>query len=378
MTVSVSLPSLYTPKAAGGGSAGGDNSATSRPADASSTALPLKTKSPVVAVGRRSNNTSSLGVAPVKGRPKGWKPGMTYREVALRNAGVDPNDPNVPREILMPQRAKKTTGRPPGRPRLPGGPRPKPSSSSHAGGAFGLKRVGRPPIQPIEAVQRSIFCSEQACFAPFMCEWTGCRAELQNMATLRKHVAVVHGRPEGAAKTCQWRQCASVREPPVLYMGDADTDKDGRTFLEHIEYQHLAPLEWHRGDGFANNGHVGPPPPPVAGALLAKARTIKPKVEAASGSGTLPSAEPTTTDMTGPSSHWAPEVDLDGIPTEDLPRYLLDDNGKQVTPLLRDGLLESSTIFWTQEERGRRLKELYRQHQQNMNKRPERGLSRFV
>ncbi|KAL1901447.1 hypothetical protein Sste5346_001852 [Sporothrix stenoceras] len=374
MTVSVSLPSLYTPKAA---SSRGDNSMTPRPAGTAALPPPpsaTKTKSPVVAVGRRSN-TGSLNVQPVKGRPKGWKPGMTYREVALRNAGVDPNDPNVPREILVPPRPKKT-GRPPGRPRLPGGPRPKPSSQQ--AGAFGYKRVGRPPIQPIEAVQRSIFCSEQACFAPFLCEWTGCRAELQNMATLRKHVAVVHGRPTGAAKTCQWRQCASKREPSVLYMGDTDTDYDGRTFMEHVEYQHLTPLEWHRGDGFVNNGHIGPPAPPAAAVLLTKARTrdaIKAKTEGDSKVVGLPAAAPPPD--TGPS-HWAPEVGLDGIPTEDLPRYLLDDNGKQVTPLLRDGLLESSTIFWTQEERGRRLKELYRQHQQNMNKRPERGLGRLV
>lgn len=367
MAMSVSLPALYTPKAS---SSAGASSVTPQPVGTGTAPLPTKTKSPVVAVGRRSNTMLNVRV---KGRPKGWKPGMSYREVALRNAGVDPNDPSVPPEILMPPRARKT-GRPPGRPRLPGGPRPKPSQS-----AFGYKRVGRPPIQPVEVVQRSIFCSEQACFAPFMCEWTGCRAELQNMATLRKHVAVVHGRPAEALKTCRWRRCAS-REPPVQFKDNTETDADGRTFLEHMEYQHLAPLEWHRGDGFVNTGHIGPPQPPAAAALLAKARTRdapKTKIEDDSNVQVPATSLATVPTDTG-VSHTAPEVGLDGVPTEDLPRYLLDDEGRQVTPLLRDGLLESSTIFWTQEERGRRLKELYRQHQQNMNKRPDRGLNRWV
>ncbi|KIH95198.1 hypothetical protein SPBR_03936 [Sporothrix brasiliensis 5110] len=360
MTVFASLPSLYTPKA------GGSVPAPPPPAESateSATVTATKNLSPVVAVGRRSN--SMLAVR-VKGRPKGWKPGMTYREVALRNAGVDPNDPSVPPEILLPPRPRKT-GRPPGRPRLPGGPRPKPSQ-----GAFGFKRVGRPPIQPIEVVQRSIFCNGQACFAPFVCEWTGCRAELHNMATLRKHVTVVHGRPAGAANTCQWRRCADRQTVPARYKDDTDTDADGQTLLEHVEYQHLAPLEWHRGDGFVNNGHIGPPPPPAAAMLLSKARTMDNLQAKTENDDNKPPAAETRL------LNKAPEVGLDGVPPDDLPPYLLDDKGKQVTPLLRDGLLEASTFFWTHEQRGRRLKELYRQHQQNMKKRPDRELGRLV
>ncbi|ERS96316.1 hypothetical protein HMPREF1624_07226 [Sporothrix schenckii ATCC 58251] len=364
MTVLASLPSLYTPKA--GGSVPAPPPATklaTESATESATGTESKNLSPVVAVGRRSN--AMLAVR-VKGRPKGWKPGMTYREVALRNAGVDPNDPSVPPEILLPPRPRKT-GRPPGRPRLPGGPRPKPSQ-----GAFGFKRVGRPPIQPIEVVQRSIFCNGQACFAPFVCEWTGCRAELHNMATLRKHVTVVHGRPTGAANTCQWRRCADRQTVPTRYKDDTDTDADGQTLLEHVEYQHLAPLEWHRGDGFVNNGHIGPPPPPAAAMLLSKARTVDNLQAKTENDDNKPLAADTRL------LNKAPEVVLDGVPPDDLPPYLLDDKGKQVTPLLRDGLLEASTFFWTHEQRGRRLKELYRLHQQNINKRPDRELSRLV
>ncbi|CAK7204417.1 hypothetical protein SEUCBS139899_007174 [Sporothrix eucalyptigena] len=360
---SVSLPALYTPKK------NDTDSGTSvpQPPDSPENApASAKTKSPIVAVGRRSKKVSDVRIK--GGRPKGWKPGMSYREVALRNLGVDPNDPSLPPKVLLPPRPR---GRPPGRPRLPGRPKVKPTQS------LGFKRIGRPPIQSIDAVQRSIFLNNQACFAPFMCEWAGCHAELQNMATLRKHVAVVHGRPASAVKTCQWRKCAS-RVPRVEYKDSADTDADGRTLLEHIEYQHLTPLSWHRGDGFANNGHTGPPEPPAAAALLTKSRSrdeakLKTKDDA-KASATIPAAS----FYTGASAGTAPEMSLDGIPSEDLPRYLLDDEGKQVTPLLRDTVLESSPTFWTQEERGRRLKDLYRLQQQHLNKRPDRSLGRMI
>ncbi|CAK7209210.1 hypothetical protein SCUCBS95973_000362 [Sporothrix curviconia] len=331
----------------------------------------VQTKSPIVAVGRRSRPKPDVRIK--GGRPKGWKPGMSYREVALRNAGVDPNDPSLPPEVLLPPRARKQ-GRPPGRPRLPGRPKVKVKPSQ----SLGYKRIGRPPIQSIDAVQRSIFDAGQACFAPFMCEWAGCRAELQNMATLRRHVAFVHGRPSSAVKTCQWRRCAN-RVPAVQYKDEADTDADGRTFLEHMDYQHLAPLLWHRGDGFANTGHIGPPPTPAAAALLTKTRArdeMKPKTEDGNKSRTLMSSMAPMDK--GASANTAPEIPLDGIPMADLPRYLLDDKGKQVTPLLRDTVLEASPIFWTQEERERRLKDLYRQQQQNLNKRPVRSLGRVI
>ncbi|CAK7241542.1 MAG: hypothetical protein STHCBS139747_003004 [Sporothrix thermara] len=243
----------------------------------------------------------------------------------------------------------------------------------------GYKRAGRPPLQSIEAVQRSIFLAGEACFAPFVCEWAGCRAELQNMATLRRHVAFIHGQPLSAAKTCQWRRCAT-RVPAVQYKDAADTDADGRTFLEHVEHQHLTPLSWHRGDGFANTGHIGGPPlPPSAAAILARSRVRdegKPKTEDGAKGRATEALAVSADNRT--SASMALELSLDGIPTEDLPRYLLDDKGRQVTPLLRDTVLESSPIFWTQEERGRRLKELYRHCQQNLNKRPDRSLGRIL
>ncbi|CAK7209241.1 hypothetical protein SBRCBS47491_000377 [Sporothrix bragantina] len=364
MTVSVTLPALYTQKKH---EKTGSSDSVQPISTTESLSKPTTAKSSVVAVGRRSKPVPDVRIK--GGRPKGWKPGMSYREVALRNAGIDPNDPSLPPEILLPPRVRKP-GRPPGRPRLPGRPKVNPSQP------LGYKRPGRPPIQSIDTVQRSIFLAGQACFAPFVCEWAGCRAELQNMTTLHRHVVVVHGQPSSTAKTCQWRRCAH-RVPAVQYKDDADTDADGRTFLEHMEYQHLTPLAWYRGDGFANTGHIGPPQPPPAAALLARSRTreeTKPTTDEEK-SRALNSATPMVIKAV---VNTAPEMPLDGISSEDLPRYLLDDKGRQVTPLLRDTVLESSPVFWSEEERGRRLKDLYRQQQQNLNKRPDRSLGRMM
>lgn len=317
-------------------------------------------------IGRRSNGKLDLQI---KGRPKGWKPGMTYREVALRNMGIDPNDPSLPPEIHIPTQKPKSN-------RLLGRPRVHSSTrgSGRKRGSGLVRHPGRPPLPHVTSVQRSIFLQNNACFVPYVCEWAGCRAELHNMATLRKHVAVVHSR----ARVCQWRRCAS-KVPPVRFFdkvakkGDAD-DNSRKTLLEHMEYQHLEPYEWHRGDGFANHGDVGPPALPPAAVLLNKAteRNAWGKQDTV--------AENRNAEDGGETSGQRAEaclplettvIALGNIPLESLPRYLLDDHCRQVTPLLRDTLMESSPVMWTREDHKRWLKEQLRNQYRALSRRPD-------
>ncbi|OAA66438.1 hypothetical protein SPI_01014 [Niveomyces insectorum RCEF 264] len=381
MSVSISIPS-YSPK-------GHRTAAKGAPS------------SPVVELGKRTGPPTGMPAKDGRlkgGRPKGWKPGMSYREVALRNMGY--KDDEIPTLLFSRQKKRirpaadwwegeDAQKRGPGRPRLPTKLKPN---------YVLARRPGRPSLASIESVQRSIFLNSQACFIPFVCEWAGCRAELQNMATLRKHVMVVHGR---SATTCRWRRCAD-KVPPVAFGitgangGTGDENKENgdgdrnKTFEEHMEYYHLQPLVWQLGDGFANNSHLGPQRPLVPPLMKAKASsvpTLKAEINETGtpesqtdGSGADAGPDTDNTEnapaQSSSSSHGSYAA-LD-IPPEQLPRYLLDDQGKQVTPLIRDPLLEPAALSQTPEDRARRLKELYRQQQYVLNKRPDRNWSRLL
>ncbi len=106
--------------------------------------------------------------------------------------------------------------------------------------AFKKRRPGRPPKKPSRSPE-AIFETLCVAFIPFTCEWLGCPAELQNMATLRKHVRVVHGR----AEACWWGQCAQ-KVPAVELFSDDE-------FERHMEEEHLIAYEWHMGDGYQNS-----------------------------------------------------------------------------------------------------------------------------
>ncbi|KAH8168949.1 hypothetical protein LIA77_11075 [Sarocladium implicatum] len=141
-----------------------------------------------------------------RGRPKGWKPGMAYTDI----------------------RPRATTAR----------------SAAAAATAGGPKRRGRPP-RAQSPPPRVLYRRRKAGLFAFLCEWKGCSAELHNLATLRRHVHLVHA--EGAAGQCRWGPCSDT--PPT-----AASKLEGRSLRKHIEEQHLVPLAWHVGDG---PRHVG-------------------------------------------------------------------------------------------------------------------------
>ncbi|KAF4948391.1 hypothetical protein FGADI_9703 [Fusarium gaditjirri] len=137
----------------------------------------------------------------------------------------------------------------------------------------------------------TIYYQVDAPIFPFLCEWRDCKAELHNLETLRRHVYIVHGDDIN----CLWGECGGLEKPYEF-----ETDE---VFKEHVEEAHLVPLSWHCGDGFNNNV----------------------------GERSLPNT------------------------AEDVPDYLKDEHGNQVTPSIRD---QQEEDLFTWRKNRRKLKEL--------------------
>lgn len=146
-----------------------------------------------------------------RGRPKGWRPGMPSTKTGLPTASsVNPTS------AAKPGSAPKSTGQ---------------------------KRRGRPPRPPSPTARNVWETMTPPKYIPFQCEWENCRAELQNVKTLRKHIRVVHGNL--APLVCRWAKCAKTGQPPV-FTQDSE-------FQDHVDSAHLVPCLWHCGDGHSNN-----------------------------------------------------------------------------------------------------------------------------
>lgn len=93
-------------------------------------------------------------------------------------------------------------------------------------------------------------------FHPYICEWLDCKAELQNLETLRKHLVVVHGKklPSGTI-VCQWAKCGSIENVwnPLTLKAQKEYNHpdfdDLDSFKDHVEKAHLNAIAWHMGDG---------------------------------------------------------------------------------------------------------------------------------
>ncbi|KAF2971502.1 hypothetical protein GQX73_g2097 [Xylaria multiplex] len=171
------------------------------------------------------------------------------------------------------------------------------------------KRRGRPP-RPLEPSVREQYLQSKPDYIPYKCEWalsqdsqqqepTLCPAELQNMDTLRRHVFLIHG--DGDPLVCRFSHCKD-RNPPLRF-------KTEKEFESHMETKHFAIYLWHLGEGYQNNGIW----------------TLKNK-------------------------------------SDELPAYLFDKVGNQVTPSVRDQRLESDLQH---KERKRKLKRLLNEQNEN-------------
>lgn len=161
------------------------------------------------------------------------------------------------------------------------------------------KRRGRPP-RAESPKPRAIYESLNPHFNVFICEWQGCEAELHNFTTLQKHVMVVHAR--NSQSRCRWAKCAE-RQPPHCFPTLA-------VLTSHIEDLHMPPIAWQVGDG--------------------------PKVSL---------------------KRYAPDD------RTELPDYLFDGAGNQITPSIRDQR-EEDFLMWRNNRR--KLKDLLLLRNQNM------------
>ncbi|KAK8094580.1 hypothetical protein PG997_001265 [Apiospora hydei] len=187
------------------------------------------------------------------------------------------------------------------------------------------RRRGRPP-KPPELTIREWYLRSDPKYLPFGCEWhqenpkgqlTQCPAELQNMDTLRKHVFLIHCNADEPL-VCRWGKCGSKLAQTAVGE-EATTGKtvhqqpeefeDEDAFCAHIEKDHLEPYVWHMGDGPQNKGIW----------------TLR--------------QEP-----------------------KELPRYLFDQDGNQVTPSIKDQQFEDAQGTL---ERKRRLRAIRRQALEN-------------
>ncbi|KAH7160672.1 hypothetical protein EDB81DRAFT_323018 [Dactylonectria macrodidyma] len=222
---------------------------------------------------RQPHSTKGMisgGINRGRGRPKGWRPGMPYSA-------------NGPKQQLSTAAGSREARLIKTRPSLNGFP----------------KRRGRPPKAP-SPLPREIYCRINTPFVAFLCEWHGCKAELHNLDTLRRHVYVVH--ESETRQTCQWGKCGQKETPQVF-------DQRG-AFETHMEEAHLVPFAWHVGDGPNNTS----------------GQQAKEKVE------------------------------------DQIPDYLKDENGNQVTPSIRHQQLEDRAT-WKMNRR--RLREILIKRDEN-------------
>lgn len=157
-----------------------------------------------------------------RGRPKGGRPGMPSLKTgqltasAHRYIGKDVN-------------------------RIPKPPAAPPSG---AVAPSGQRRPGRPPRPPSPTPRDVWEALTPPRYVPFLCEWVGCKAELQNAETLRRHVRKVHGLADPLV--CRWGSCGRREWQGVTAFG-----REG-DFYEHVDKRHLLPFVWHVGDGHRN------------------------------------------------------------------------------------------------------------------------------
>lgn len=230
-----------------------------------------------------------------RGRPRGWRPGMSYSELHSRNPPTsDTQTPSQGRGRGTVKRGR--VGRPP-KLKDPNAIQEPPDGLA--------KRRGRPPKVPYPEPHH-LFRTIRPSFVAFACEWQGCAAELHNLATLRRHLHIVHN-PKARSKSkqpldvkkheCRWVKCATaVNGALPMQFGSEEA------WLAHLEVAHLIPCAWHIGEGPRNEGDC-----------------------------------------------WKPK-DVDQVPT-----FLLDKDGNQVTPWVRYQQEEDLVTYYNNR---RKLKEL--------------------
>ncbi|KAI2642265.1 hypothetical protein GGS21DRAFT_501728 [Xylaria nigripes] len=115
------------------------------------------------------------------------------------------------------------------------------------------KRRRRPAESPDSVRER--YLESEPDYIPYKCEWdtsknpnqeklTICPAELHNIDTLRRHVYYIHA--DADQLVCRFSSC-KTQNPPLVFESDEE-------FENHMEKKHFAAYLWHLGDGYQNSG----------------------------------------------------------------------------------------------------------------------------
>lgn len=167
---------------------------------------------------------------------------------------------------------------------------------------YSLKRRRRTVARPDPRTPRELYQALKPTFIGFLCEWSGCKANLHNMDTLRRHVDAIHLKPR-EQHCCLWGKCGERSVARQI---------DGVALATHLEQAHLVPMTWHVGDGPKN------------------------------------------------SWNWSIKLEADAEAVAD---FLKDKEGNQVTPSTRDQLVEDLHTYRTNR---RKLKELILRRDENL------------
>lgn len=102
---------------------------------------------------------------------------------------------------------------------------------------------------------RKVYESLEPQFVEFPCEWKDCKARLINLATLKKHISVVHFKETHKGLRCKWGKCSKLLTPVFFYkLSDLES---------HVRERHIEEVAWSLGDGIGGvaGGLVAPVPP---------------------------------------------------------------------------------------------------------------------
>lgn len=97
-------------------------------------------------------------------------------------------------------------------------------------------------------------------YQSFKCKWQGCKAELHNLDTLKKHVSKVHRSTisNSGFIECHWANCATNVTNEDAMTGTRIEQHKPKSFttisnwVQHLEQLHFSPLSWELGDGPAS------------------------------------------------------------------------------------------------------------------------------
>ncbi|ROW16504.1 hypothetical protein VPNG_02895 [Cytospora leucostoma] len=116
---------------------------------------------------------------------------------------------------------------------------------------YRIRRIReRQPNAPL-GTPRDCYDLVEPHFPQFMCEWTGCKAILNNTTNLRKHVGIVHGQEARETLCCSWGKCGRDDSIGVF---SAFASIEG--LEDHLQTLHLDSIKWHLGDGRRGQGIV--------------------------------------------------------------------------------------------------------------------------